>query len=216
MSEVRLQYYSSAYIVGFCRKHPIDWMPAWASERRRGALADQCGMPPKPSVAIFFELLTAGKKLFTQGEFWSRCVESWDGEWWQKLDAHRRTALQAKAYANFYPSCIDQLHVWALLVEEGDFDECFLDTLEDYVGHSDLTLVRNGTRIKIGLRIGSRHAQQDRSYKLTHRKADQSVVDVPLPLDRPMDARSNKRWYEWSDLSRLIGCEPERQTGLFD
>lgn len=222
---VSLVYIPSKEIIAFCKENPIDWSNAELA--KIGGIGDQAGLPPIPSVDIFLDLYHCRKSLFTQEQFFSHCLSMWESknpEWVAGLylqPGRPKSApsfiefpsyldgLRAKAYRNFYPSMIDSLHVWAMMVESGWFKMCYLDSCEDATGKSDITAIDNrGDEYKFALLIGSknglsalRHKRGSRSNGITTH-----FVDVPLPTSRPKGI-GNKRWYCMDDIVSAIRLE---------
>lgn len=203
MDRVSLKYYSSEYIVDFVSRHPIDWSNRKLA--KRGGSGDMAGVTPTPAVYEFLALLAQRKGLFTQKEYKNYCFDVWSS-WLENKNDQEKAGVAAKLYRNFYPSMIDSLHVWSLLVETGEFSQCYLDSTEDALSKSDLTVVRlNGAEIKIALSIGSYNARRDRDYKRNYRGRYDGIVlfDVELSMDRPRRP-GNKRWYVTEDFSSLL------------
>lgn len=203
-----LLYFSSKAIIEYITKHPIDWDDKDLA--KRGGPGDKAGVPPTPSVQEFLELLADRRQLFTQEEYWEHCASVWSA--WIDRQALRfpnlpiRKGLRAKAYRNFYPSMIDSLHVWAVLSETGNFQRCVLDSYDDAVAKSDITVTAHETDYSIALIGPTFSASQDRQYKQNHRPGyDNSgnVIPVQMSLDRPRSP-GNKRWYRKDDFNDLF------------
>jgi len=201
-----LIYLASGAIKDYCAMHPVNW-----SDRELACLGgpgDRAGRPPVSSVEIFLDLLRSERGLFTQERFWDGCVASW-GEWLLVLPNRnrrddpevQRRGLQAKAYRNFYPSMIDSLHVWSMLVEVGGFDRCFLDSVEDHTGKTDLTVCeKNGTVHRIALQGRSGKSKQMRRPAARGEMApDVHVVRMPDFAVRPRGV-GNKQWFDKDDF----------------
>ena len=198
-----LVYISSQAIKNFCASHPIIWPPPWLSTR--GGPGDQAGLPPVPSVEVFLDLLRVKHGLFTQEDFWQASVSSW-GNWYSNLGAEApdgsrallQRGLKAKAYRNFYPSMIDSLHVWAMLVEAGEFDRCWLDSVEDYTSKTDLTVCnKSGIIWRIALQGRARNIHRPTARGLMPTKT--SIVNLPSRKDRPA-TEGNKQWFILDDF----------------
>lgn len=195
---ITLLYIPARQIVGFVSLHPIDW--ANRELAARGGIGDQAGRTPTPAAAEFLQLLLVRRELFTQEQFWNYCYSQW-GWWFRDLTLQQRDGVKAKMYRNIYPSMIDSLHAWSLLSETGRFDACILDSLDDAVGKSDLTLCWQGNRARIALIGPTQNCVQDREYKLTHRAgpSDLDTIVVKMPFERKKSP-GNKRWYELEDF----------------
>ena len=200
MSGSLLIYIASSAIKDYCAQHPINWKNRELA--CLGGPGDTAGMPPVPSVEIFLDTLQTQRRLFTQAEFFQASVRSW-GPWCDQLTPLQLQGLEAKAYRNFYPSMIDSIHVWAMLVEQGGFDRCYLDSVEDHTGKTDLTVAcGNGT---YGIALQGRRSP-------VHRPAARGtmprhVYTVPLPSrDQRPPGVGNKQWYEIDDFFRADGC----------
>ncbi len=225
MSQIRLMYFNSDSIVRFVEEHPIDWMQPWRPWAvKRGCIADQAGVPPIANVEVFFALLSETKALFPQKEYFTSCINSWGEQWIESLkDKPIRGgesilngkprepgwtdqqcflhALRVKAYRNFYPSCLDSLHVWSLLVEWGNFDECVLDVTEDVIGHTDITVKANGETYPIALHSGIGRGQEWLRHKQQARGAPNDKYVITFHPDSSQGA-GGKRWYTPEDVSR--------------
>ena len=196
--ETALLYLSSQSIQDYCEEHPIIW-------HRKEDTFDGDVLTPTPAMAMFFGLLSETGALFSQAEYWHYARSGW-GDWISGLSARTINGLRARLDRNFYPSAIDSLHVWALLVETGLFARCSIDTVADAVGKADITVwpTLGGTAIKIGLRAGTRYCDARTEYKRRYRGAtDAEMIDIVLDMGRPQSP-GNKRWYSVDDLQPVI------------
>jgi len=193
-----LVYIKSQSILDFLEKHPVNW--ANRDLAKRGGMGDSAGMPPTPAVREFLSLLRQTHDLFTQDAFASHCQHAWS-DWWDTLNDRQQLGVTAKLYRNFYPSLIDSLHVWSLLVEAQWFDRCIMDSCDDATGDTDLTLTRDDKTIRVALIGPTAAAQEDRHFKRTYRHngVPVSCYTVQLPAQRPM-APGNKRWFCLDDF----------------
>lgn len=208
MSNVCLLYFSSAEIMRFCGDHPLDW--SGKELVKRGGVADRAGMTPTPAVQEFLNCPHWHQQLFDQAEYWSWCQRQhlWS-EWLSRLTDEQKQAVKARCYRNFYPSMIDSLHVWAMLVESGEYDSCAVDSARDAVGKTDLTVSKGPEVKRIALVIGSPEGRADREYKLKYRATPDGVECIDIYLDkehRPVGI-GNKRWYNIGDLQDVL-CAP--------
>lgn len=203
---VTLLYLGSKAIENYIARHPVSW--ANAELAKRGGIGDRAGMPPTPMVYEFFSLVAQKQGLFTQSEYRDHCFEQWCS--WNKLENQdMREGVAAKLYRNVYPSMVNTLHAWSLLVEARWFDLCVIDTATDALSKHDLIVSRSGcTPIALDLFIQTERAVNDRQYKLSHRKASRDFVcesfDVPLPIhDRQKRQPGNMRWYCLKDFAHV-------------
>jgi len=208
MGSIALQYMSSEAIVQYVAEHPIDWDDRDLA--KRGGVGDTAGVPPTPSVEEFIKLFYTKRGLFTQEEYWEGCWNSWDvydAEWCVCLTEEQIRGLRAKAFRNFYPSMIDSLHSWSLLVESGKFDVCNMDSLQDAVGKTDLTIIDKMGRIHQVALVGPTPSAKDCAvYKHNNRNNGADLVgvhSVQLPYERPRSP-GNKRWFQIDDFALLI------------
>lgn len=217
-----LIYIGSNAIEQYIANHSISWHSRDLASR--GGMGDQLGMPPTSSVSEFLFLLKQKQGLFTQSEYRDHCFCRWgeaDARWKYLLQSEeRRKGIEAKLFRNFYPSMIDSLHVYSLLVEAGWFDKCVLDSLNDAVGKHDIIVSRGEeTPIALDLYFGSPAAISDRQYKQKHRQASNGIVcrayDIPLPATRPTRKPGNKRWYCLKDFEKVY-VERIQQSTLWD
>lgn len=202
--DIVLAYFSSDSIMVFCGNNPIRW-----GTREQADAGDL--LTPTPAMAEFFRLLTKTGNLPTQKEYAEFCWQDWQ-TWRATLTDDQARGVSWRLYRNFYPSAIDSLHVWALLVESGRFDKCILDTADDACGKTDISVwpVMNGDPIKIALYSGSKESRRRTAYKRSHRGiVDPSAIDVILPMDRPKYP-GNKRWYTMDDLQPVFAVLEER------
>jgi len=213
-NRVTLIYLSSKLIENYIARHPVSWSDEKLA--KRGGIGDQAGMPPTSSVGEFFSLVAQKQGLFTQAEYRDHCFDQWrecDPTWSQKLTKEMKDGITAKLYRNFYPSMINTLHVWSLLVEAQWFDMCVIDTMTDALSKHDLILYRKHREVKetlpiaLDLFIGSKQSIADRQYKLARRKSLREFVcesfEVPLSMDRPQKQPGNMRWYCLKDFERI-------------
>lgn len=203
MSGITLMYIPSEQIVRYITAHPIDWDDR--EKAKRGGPGDQAGVTPSPAVEEFLRLLVEGRELFTQKEYMYHCWEQWR-DWIGPKPLPQKLGVKAKLYRNFYPSMIDSLHVWALLVEGGMFDSCVLNSTEDAIGKSDLILTSGDRELRLALIGPEEAASTDRAYKVKHRNSgtsDVECIDIVLPREYPRSP-GNKRWYQKQDLMRAI------------
>lgn len=200
MEPPTLLYISSSAIVDFVSHNPIYWPPRELT--KIGGLADQAGIPPVPSVQSFLGLLGERRELFTQAEFADRCISDW-GEWFGDLTEDIQHALRMKQYRNFYPSLVDSLHAWALIVETCDCDSCFINAYLDAVSKTDLIVIRGDSKLGIKLVGPTPYADQCRIHKQSNREFIVNLGDcvtVKMPCDRERNP-GNKRWYFPEDFS---------------
>ncbi len=198
MTNLDLYFFGSEYIVNYLRFHPVDWSDLQLS--RRGGAGDQAGVTPTPAVQEFLALLKYKGELFTQREYAEHCRWVWRN-WFNLLSQPQQRGVTAKLHNNFYPSMIDTLHVYALLVEER-IGDCYIVSPEmDARDKIDIIVKVNGQAIGLALVGPTEQAEQDRAYKVEHRSsiADDQVVVVKLPNARPR-APGNKRWYCLQDF----------------
>lgn len=106
----------------------------------------------------------------------------------------------SRLYRNFYPSAIDSLHVWAMLVETGCFACCALDVMKDAVDKTDLTVwTLDRQCVKICLYVDSPNCKWWTRYKRSIRGKAAGAIDLILKMERPKGV-GNKRWYTLEDL----------------
>lgn len=214
MAGITLLYISSAEIVRFVTKNPINWLDRYKEYAMRGGYGDQAGVTPTPAVEEFLRLLTERKRLFTQGEYVEWCRTVW-GDWRSGLSTEQAYGVKAKLFRNFYPSMIDSLHVWSLLSESGEFDSCVLNSHEDAIGKTDLTVFRGNEVIRLALMAPGSKARADRNYKIAYRATDRDAcIELPLDLDAPKSP-GNKRWYTRTGIMDAIYSQPESVATKF-
>lgn len=196
-------YHSSEYILDWFSdpNHRVSWCPH--------ELVDMGDfLTPVPVMQVFFEYLGMRGELFTQKEFsdyfWSLVPDFKDG-----LERTRLRGLGARIWHNFYPSAIDSLHVWALLVESGRFARCLINSTEDVVGKTDLIVyTKNGQRLDLALRVDSPRsnyrAGQKRANASGMRGVNEGTIDILLPYSGRERGAGNKRWYAREDLEPVF------------
>lgn len=200
-----LLYMGSKHIEQYIAANPVYWHEKKLAER--GGVGDQAGMPPTPMVYEFLHLLKIKQSLFTQAEYRDHCFQEWY-EWPALWDALLKKGVEAKLYRNVYPSMVDSLYVYSLLVEARWFDKCVLDSTADAISKHDLLVFRGDLPpIALDLFAGSVSAINDRQYKKMHRRAlsgiDCQAYEVPLPMGRPQKHPGNKRWYCLKDFEQV-------------
>lgn len=205
---VSLIYIPSSVIVEYVASNPINWLEKYKLMARRGGAGDTAGVTPTPAVYEFLALYHHQKGLFTQKEYAEWCFEQWR-DWLGEKTEDQRRGVGTKLYRNFYPSMIDSLHVWSMMVESGGFHACILDSTQDAIGKTDITLVRNGVSHRVALLINTTNGIGDRRYKLAHRNTDNdlSCIEIRLPLSREKSP-GNKRWYVQTDVLEAIATLP--------
>ena len=156
--EIALQYFSSDYILNFFDKHPQKWCSR--------ELADKGNvLTPTPAFSIFFELLREKEDLFTYEEYINSSFLKWQ-EFFTTLTEEVKNGLKCRLQRQFYPSAIDSLYIWALLVESNQFSICLLDTEKDVVSKTDLIVFsKDGEKIRIAHRSNSQRAQYWKKIK---------------------------------------------------
>lgn len=197
MTQIRLVYYRSDEIQRFCSENPIDWKTR--KEAEMGNI-----MPPSPAIGIFFSTLMDYGHLFTQQEYYREAWNAWK-PWTRELSEEEAAGMKARLYRNFYPSAIDSLHAWSLLVESGEFAYCILDTAEDATDKKDITVWTNDD-ISIGIELfaANNYTGKWRKHKARYRGTpDGKTVEVPLTFDRPRRP-GNKRWYTMADFKVVL------------
>ena len=193
---MKLVYWSSRAVQQFCARHPIEW-----STRDLAKQGDL--LTPTPGMQVFFELLLKDSRLFDQAQYYAKACAVWS-DWMAHLDESTREGIKARLYRNFYPSGIDSLHAWALLVETGLFDACLIDPLADATSKTDITVFTKDRRpISIALYAGNPYSRQLTRYKRRVRGGAPNAIDVILPMDRPQRP-GNKRWYEIQDFGPVL------------
>lgn len=196
-------YHSSEYILDWFSdpNHHVSWCPH--------ELVDMGNfLTPVPGMQVFFEYLGMRGGLFTQKEFsdyfWSLIPDFKDG-----LERIRLRGLGARIWHNFYPSAIDSLHVWALLVESGRFARCLINSTEDVVGKTDLIVyTKNGQRLDLALRVDSPRSNYWAGQKQVNvsgmRGVNEGTIDLLLPYSGRERGVGNKRWYNYDDLKPVF------------
>lgn len=194
--QIKLLYFSSTMILEFCKKHPVNMYTRNLAER--GDI-----LTPSPAMGEFFDCLLNKGRLITQEDYITYTHNQWH-EWFTGLQSQQKEGIVARLARNFYPSAIDTVHAWALLVESGKFKSAVIDILEDAVGKTDLTVeAKNGYKYKIGLSIDNRYSRQREAYKRAYRgDVPDDLIDIRLPMER--NKIGNKRWYEIEDFEPLF------------
>lgn len=205
---VSLIYVPSWAIVEYVASNPVNWLDHMRHMAKRGGIGDTAGVTPTPAVYEFLSLYHHEKGLFTQRRYAEWCFAQWR-EWLGEKTDDQRRGVGVKLYRNFYPSMIDSLHVWAMMVEAGGFHTCILDSTQDAIGKTDLTLVQRGISYHVALLIDSANSVGDRRYKLGHRSGDAPAdcIEIRLPLSREKTP-GNKRWYSPADVIDAMGNTP--------
>jgi len=207
--QIKLLYFSSTTILEFGKKHPVDMYTRDLAE-----LGDI--LTPTPAMGEFFDCLLNKGKLITQEEYITYTLNQWQ-EWVTGLKSWQKEGIVARLARNFYPSAIDTIHAWALLVESGKFKSAVIDILEDAVGKTDLTVeAKNGRKYKIGLSIDNAYTRRREAYKRTYRGiVPEDLIDIRLSMAR--NKIGNKRWYEIGDFKPLFEqIQKEEQPKLSD
>ena len=193
---MKLIYLSSNAIQSFCARNPIQWFTRELAEQ--GDV-----LTPTPGMQVFFDMLLDSNRLFTQAQYYEKACLAW-ADWLSSLKPKVQEGIKARLYRNFYPSAIDSVHAWALLVETGLFDACYIDPLTDAKSKTDITVITKDRRsISIALFFGGAYSRQRTDYKrLVRGKADHAI-DVVMPANREHGA-GRKRWYEIKDFAPVL------------
>lgn len=203
--------------VHFCVEHPVDMCDGLRGETNKGGAGDR--RPPTPVAEEFFSLLAQQRgALMTQAVFADHCERQW-AEWFATLSVYEQRCFRARLYRNFYPSFIDQLHVWSLLgtryYANGAlvFDRCLIDTQHDVHLKTDLMVYRREECINIGLQVGTQAA-----WHAHHTPGKHATPTERVTILLPIHARAKiggKRWYHWPEDFKPLHRKVE-QLHLFD
>lgn len=209
----RVLYFGSDYIKNFLGRNPVSWEGKHLAGL--GGAGDTAGPTPEPAAQAFLDLLTSRNNLFSQSEYVVHCIDRWH-EWLKDKTPLQVNGVKAKLSRNFYPSFIDSIHVWALLSETKMFDMCFIDSYDDAVAKTDITVISSAGRAAIALcGLRSRRTTRCREHKKAYRGGTEcydKVIEVYFPFERKMRP-GNKRWYELNDFRHLeLFDEKSRQT----
>jgi hypothetical protein len=211
--KIELLYFASNAIKSYCSRNPVRWYD------RELANGPGNKLTPTPAIGVFFEKLTGEGRLFNQKEYIEYAWElpEWT-EWKKELNSDVIAGVEARLCRNFYPSAIDSLHVWSMLVETGKFWYCCLDIIQDAVGKSDLSVITHDRKkFKIALAIGSDYNNKWVKYKRAKRGQCAEAIDVVLDMSRKRSP-GNKRWYEPEDLKPILdacGIVEQKQMDIF-
>lgn len=198
-----LLYIPSTEIMGFVSDNPIDWRNEHKLTAKRGGYGDQAGPTPTPAVEEFLKMLQDRRALFTQQEYAVWCFRAWF-DWIGPKHRLQKLGVHTKLYRNFYPSMIDSLHVWAMLVESGRFDACVLDSADDAIGKTDLTVTAGDATFRLALIGPTAQAATDRAYKIERRSTDRSAcIEIAMQIGAPKSP-GNKRWHKAPDVLAAI------------
>lgn len=210
LPKITMTYFSSRLIVEYAKEHPIEWPSRELADTVKDVRI------PFSCIGAFFELLKKKDGLFNQEEYIDYLLDT------GRLDIEPYgfdglMGLEARIKRNFYPSALDSLHVFALLVESGRFARCTLDTLEDVVSKVDLSVTsKEGVCLGIALRAGSLSAKRWAVHKKMHRGGygnTEDVIEVPLSMDRPREP-GNKRWYSVEDFEEVFKALDHRELSF--
>lgn len=197
----RLLYFSSNSIIWFITNNPINWT--------NRDIANSVGnkLTPTSAIGVFFDFLDNNGGLFTQKEYveYAWKIPQWI-DWKKELTDNEVNGINARLFRNFYPSAIDSLHVWAMLVETNLFAKCLIDIKQDTISKTDLIVwyEPNKKPIRIALSIDSDYNRVWLDYKRNTRgDIPKGLIDLKLPMDRKRSP-GNKRWYNIDDLNPVI------------
>lgn len=208
---------SSESIVDFYSCHPINWKEDFKNEVMLGEMADRAGMTPTPAIEAWIELYVDSRQLFTQAEYVDYCfsLPEWL-PWIREKTSDELEAIEAKLYRNFFPSAVDSLHVHSMVSESGIFDTCFLDTYDDAIGKTDITVRKGDVKIAVGLLGPTKNASVSSSYKHRFRAApvDTPRVEVQMDIKHPKTP-GNKRWFREEDvISEILYYGLKKPAGM--
>lgn len=206
LPKITMTYFSSQFIVEYIKEHPIEWPSRGLADTVRNVRI------PFSCIGAFFELLKKKDGLFSQEEYIDYL---WDTD---RLDIEPYgfdglVGLEARIKRNFYPSALDSLHAFSILVESGRFARCTLDTLEDVVSKVDLSVTsKEGVCLGIALMAGTSSGKRWAVHKNIYREGwgDWNVIEVPLPMDRPREP-GNKCWYNVEDFEVVFKALDHRE-----
>jgi hypothetical protein len=198
MTSQRLIALSPDHIVDVVSRTPIDW-----THKSLGNSPSSPGnlLTPTPAVGEFLACLKECRDLMSWHAYVAWCRVQWR-DWLNNLEPLQRSGVEARLCCNFYVSMVDSLHVWSMVAREGWFDVCVLDSQDDAVSKTDITLVRGDTRLRVALRADTPWSNDWHRYKHEHRRGDSQAVELVLTMDRPRSP-GNKRWFTRDDLNIL-------------
>ena len=193
-------------------KHPVDMKDAFRKETGIGGAGNI--RPPVSAALAFFQLFEEmGGDLMPQRDYvqyyLQQCRDCPDSLEKRQYEVAMRNpkvnqCFEARVYRNFYPSFVDQLHVWGMLAKTDDsdkkllFDRCIIDTERDVSGKTDLLLYRGTQCITVALRVGTNNARVAQDHKQQFRGGlSHETLTIILPVDdtRKRELPGNKRWY---------------------
>jgi len=204
-----LIYKSTGDILDYFRSYQVNW-----GDKR---LADNDGnvRTPSPAIGMFYELYhLKGGDLFTQSEYYDYCAQKW-GAWFMNLRENQKEGLRHRLYGSFYPSAVDTVYAWALLVETRRFSKCIIDSLNDAVSKVDISVYDNRkNRYSLALSTDSKRNAEWKTHKRKYRGAMRgNTHEILLPLSRPKGI-GNKRWYEISDFYEFFESTGISKRGI--
>lgn len=220
MPRQTLIHVSPEYIVNFVSENPVNWLDGLTDGNglhyaRIGGMGDSAGVTPTPAMEAFFAKFILDKALFTQLEYADYCflLPEWK-TWGTELHPEQVRGVKAKLFRNFYPSAVDSLHVYSMLVASGEFDSVYIDTYEDAIGKVDITVQKASAVYRLALYASSKASVSSANYKQRYRSngddVETDLIRVVLPMARPKSP-GKKRWYTLDDVLSAIRQHQERK-----
>ncbi len=178
---------------------PVDWKDMWMG------LPNGPGNLLTPTFAVveFMKLLQQEGGLFNHRQYIDYCknLPTWR-DWWLGLRPDQQRGMEVRLWNNFFVSMIDNLHIWAMLSEQGVFKACYMDSEDDAVRHRDLTL-RTKNDEMIYLALYGPKGKGNFEYKIEHRGASRRDAYVVPMTTRPRH-EGNKMWYTLDDFAMIL------------
>lgn len=206
-----LLYRSSRSTQDFMSENPVQWgtRDGWPEMSNYSSRVEK-KLPERRlplAISTFTNHLIQTRKILTQREFADAYMQEHKSIFSQLSD-HDRKCIWVRAARCFYPSCVQSLQGYALLVENhGGFSAVYWDVQEDASkGHDVTCLVADYYRINVqlkGVRNPNRLFWDDVRRKSPSFDANAIIVELPTLHDRP-NTFGNLSWYHVSDFHKVF------------
>jgi hypothetical protein len=199
---VTLHYETTGSIQRWADENPMDWGED-KNWRAKAIAVFKLHMPL--GFGTWFRYLKTTGGLPTQEQFIELYIRE-HIDWWNHLDKETRECAIARAARQFFPSAVDSVFVYKLMIENSTgLSAVHLDVLEDAELKRDVSIFVGDERHRISMDLKgplTAYQQECNEHKAIYRRGDPSVIIVQMPWRRK--TFGNKRWFELGDFQHIF------------